>query len=202
MSLKRYLRTKPLPPASAPEELMSKYQDRHIYHVYNRGAHESTIFRRPYLYRKCVGLLRKYAEKYHVTLVAYCLMPNHYHLVVRQEADGSISRFLQTTFNAFVQYFNVLEEHSGTLFQGPAKSTSINTEEYLLQVIRYVHLNPVKAKMVKTVAVWEFSDCSEWVNDARDFPGKSIRDLWFKDGLEYLKSLEGEEAEGPLVDEP
>jgi REP element-mobilizing transposase RayT len=66
-------------------------------------------------------------------------MPNHYHLLVRQEEGGSISRYLQTTFNAYVQYFNVLEGHSGTLFQGPAKSRAIETDTDFLQVVRYIH---------------------------------------------------------------
>lgn len=169
---------------------MPKYQDHHLYHVHNRGAHQSTVFRRPHHYRKCIGLLRKYSEQYQVTLVAFCLMPNHYDLIVRQEANGSVSRFLQTTFNAFVQYFNVMEKHSGTLFQGPAKSNSIDKEEYLLQLIRNVHLNPVAEKMVRNAAEWEFSDCSVWGSASGDFAGKLIRDAWFSDGKDYLRFLE------------
>lgn len=170
---------------------MSKYLDGHTYHVYNRGAHQLTIFRRPRHYRKCIGLLLKYSSHYHVSLLAYCLMPNHYHLIARQETEGSISRFLQTTFNAFVQYYNVSESHSGTLFQGPAKSTVVDTDEYLLQAIRYVHTNPVSAKLVKRASDWEFSDCSVWVGDSEAlFPGKSIRDGWFKDGKGYREFLE------------
>ncbi len=180
---------------------MSKYQDHHVYHVYNRGAHQSTIFTSPYLYRKCMGLLSKYSAKYQVTLIACCLMPNHYHLILRQEANGSISKFLQTTFNAFVQYFNVMEQHSGTLFQGPAKSNPIDTDEYLLQVIRYVHLNPVNAKMVKKATEWEFSDCSMWASDSENFAGKQIRSVWFSNGEEYLRSLEANQAEGFRFDE-
>jgi putative transposase len=169
---------------------MSKYQDNHIYHVYNRGAHQSTIFTKPYLYRRCIAFLQKYTAKYDVTPIAYCLMPNHYHLILRQGANGSISRFLQTTFNAFVQSYNLSEKHSGTLFQGPAKSNVVSSEDHLLQVIRYVHLNPVSAKMVKKALEWEFSDCSDWVGDARDFAGRSIRESWFKSGGEYRKFLE------------
>jgi putative transposase len=173
---------------------MSKYQDGHIYHVYNRGAHQLTIFRKPRHFRKCVALLLKYSAHYEVSLLAYCLMPNHYHLIVRQEDDGSIPRFLQTTFNSFVQYYNLLESHSGILFQGPAKSTLVDTDEYLLQAIRYVHTNPVSAKLVKKASDWEFSDCSLWVGDSEVlFPGKSIRDEWFKDGKGYREFLEAYE---------
>ena len=181
---------------------MSKYQDHHIYHVYNRGAHQSTIFTKPYLYRRCIWLLRTYALKYRVTLIAYCLMPNHYHLILRQEANGSVSRFLQTTFNAFVQFFNVSEKHSGTLFQGPAKSNPIDTDAYLLQAIRYVHLNPVNAKQVKKATEWEFSDCSMWVGDAEDFPGRPFRDEWFLNGGEYERFLNASQPGGFRFEEP
>jgi putative transposase len=121
-------------------------------------------------------------------------MPNHYHLIVRQEIEGSISRFLQTTFNSFVQNYNLLESHSGTLFQGPAKSTLVDTDEYPLHAIPYVHTNPVSAKLVKLASDWEFSDCSVWVRDSGEvFPGKSVRDEWFEDGKEYEEFLEAYE---------
>lgn len=124
---------------------MPKYIDNQFYHVYNRGAHRFPIFRKPLHYRKCIESLQKYASQYQVSLLAYCLMPNHYHLLVRQELGGTVSRFLQTTFNAYVQYFNAMEGHSGTLLQGPARSRSIETDEYLMQVVRYIHCNPVWA---------------------------------------------------------
>ena len=168
------------------EASMSKYADGHIYHVYNRGAHRHTIFRKPSHYKKCLELLQKYASRYRVGMLAYCLMPNHYHLLVRQEEGGSISRYLQTTFNAFVQYFNVLEGHSGTLFQGPAKSRTIETDADVLQVVRYVHSNPVLAKLAKTAGEWPFSDCSKWISNTDEpFAGRFFRDTWFKDGEAY-----------------
>ena len=141
-----------------------------------------------------MGLLLKYSAQYKASLLAYCLMPNHYHLIVRQEDDGSISRFLQTTFNSFVQYYILLETHSGTLFQGPAKSALIDTDEYLLHAIRYVYSNPVSAKMVKSGSDWEFSDCGVWERDSNEsFPGKSVRDEWFGDGRGYQGFLDSYE---------
>jgi len=179
---------------------MSKYLDGHTYHVYNRGAHRSSIFRNHGHYHRCSALLQKYADQYHVTMLTYCLMPNHYHLLVQQEQGGTVSRFLQTTFNAYVQYFNVLEGHSGTLFQGAAKSRHIQTDEYLLQVVRYIHCNPVWASLAKTPLGWPFSDYSRWIADGEDsFPGKSLRDAWFKDGKAYREFVE---AYRPRGDEP
>jgi putative transposase len=175
---------------------MSKYQDGHTYHIFNRGAHQFTIFRRTRHYRKCIELLLKYSAHYDVSLVAYCLMPNHYHLIATQQKSGSISRFLQTTFNSFVQYYNVSESHSGTLFQGAAKSTWIDTDDYLLRSLRYVHMNPVSAKLVKKASEWEFSDCRVWVGYSDvAFPGRTIRDQFFKDGKGYLEFLEAGEPD-------
>jgi hypothetical protein len=67
----------------------------------------------------------------------------------------------------------------------------VDSDEYLLQAIRYVHTNPVSAKLVKRASDWEFSDCSVWVSDSDAlFPGKSIRDAWFKDGRGYREFVE------------
>lgn len=143
---------------------MTKYVNQPIYHVYNRGAHKARIFADNDDYRRLLGLLEKYAKKYTVTVVAYCLMPNHYHLVLRQGFQGSISGFLKTTFNAYTQAINTLRNHSGTLFQGNAKGIPVDTDEYAMQLIRYIHLNPVMAKLVSHPEKWEFSDYREWID--------------------------------------
>jgi putative transposase len=165
---------------------MPNYADGHTYHVYNRGAHRSAIFRKKEHYRKCLALLEKYSARYNVAVVAYCLMPNHYHMLMRQEIGGSISRFLQTTFNAYVQYFNALERHSGTLFQGPAKSKHINSDAHLMRCLAYVHTNPVRASLVRNVRNWEYSDYASWAGDSDEgFVSKGLRDSLVGDGRSY-----------------
>jgi hypothetical protein len=107
------------------------------------------------------------------------------------DTDGSISRFLQTTFNAYVQYFNVLERYSGTLFQGPAKSREVDTDNYLKWIVGYIHSNPVRASLVKKTLEWKHSDCAMWIADSDvSFSAKSLRDDLFGDGKAYQRFLE------------
>jgi hypothetical protein len=127
-------------------------------------------------------------------------MPNHYHLLVRQEAGGTISRFLQTTFNTYVQYFNEMERHSGTLFEGPAKSRVIETGEHLMRVARYIQNNPVLAKKAKTPIGWQYSDYATWVSDGdATFAGKTLRDAWFKNGQGYRRFVEAYRPEDDQI---
>ena len=146
-----------------------KYEDHSYYHIYNRGAHKGMIFFSDKQYIRCLDLLAKYAEKYKVDVVAYCLMSNHYHLLLQQKENGSVSKCIQTMFNAYSQTVNVMEQHSGTLFQGKAKARLIDSDEYVLQVIRYIHLNPVSAELVQKPEDRHFSDYCEWIGIPNNF---------------------------------
>ena len=158
-----------------------KYLDNEIYHVFNRGAHKSKLFFNEGNYEYCIQLLTKYISKHSVDLLAYCLMSNHYHLLLRQRDGGSISRYIQTIFNAYSQAVNIQQGWSGTLFQGRAKSTHIDNDESLIAVVCYIHLNPVVAGLVSLPEEWKFSDYCNWVND----PENDTRARFFADGSEY-----------------
>ncbi|HUI29327.1 MAG TPA: transposase [Candidatus Acidoferrales bacterium] len=140
-----------------------RYETDSYYHVYNRGAHSQPIFLEQENYRYLVSLFEKNSERYDTIVAAYCLMPNHYHLVLRQKHDGSIGSFLRTTFNTYTQAMNKRFGTSGTLFQGQAKIRQISTEAYCLRIVPYVHLNPVAAKLVSSVDRWQFSNYLEWI---------------------------------------
>lgn len=141
------------------------------YHVYNRGAHKIEIFRTATDYGRFLLLLhlannskrivvRDVLKKYRgessvifeeeeidknlVDVLGYCLMPNHFHLVVRQKAEEGISIFLKRLLTGYSMYFNLVHQHSGTLFQGPARSKHIGTESYFRYIFSYVHLNPLE----------------------------------------------------------
>jgi len=136
------------------------------YHLYNRGTDRREIFATEKDYERFLRLiylcnssspadLKLQGETlYDATLVdrgetlvdlaAYCLMPNHFHFLVREKAEGNISRFMQKLTTGYTMYFNKRHERSGALFQGVFKSQHAKDDRYFKYVISYIHLNPVK----------------------------------------------------------
>ncbi len=157
------------------------------YHIYNRGTNKMEIFLDKSDYQRFLKLLyttnSKETLKYSdietspgrtwtiergntlTDIGAYCLMPNHFHLLVKGSEDGNISLFLQRLLTAYSMYFNKKYNRTGSLFQGKSKSKHINNNEYLKYIFSYIHLNPVKLIQ-------------------NDWKENSIRDT--KSALEYL----------------
>lgn len=128
-----------------------------FYHVYNRGASKQPIFADDKDKEKFLSLLARHLdsnlllrdsngkeyEKYAADLVAYCLMDNHFHLLLFQQADTTaISKLLKSVTTAYTMYFNRRHRHQGTIFQGVFKASHIDDESYLLHITRYIHMNP------------------------------------------------------------
>ena len=134
----------------------------HYYHIYNRGTGESRLFFSAENYEHCLRLVQRYRAKYGVTVIAYCFMPNHYHLLLRQDADEPMSRFISVVFNAYVQALNKEQNRKGTLFEGRFRHVWVNRDEYLTHLCRYIHLNPVKAGLVSEPHHWPYSNYAEW----------------------------------------
>ncbi|MDO9577871.1 MAG: transposase [Candidatus Cloacimonadales bacterium] len=139
------------------------YQKDNYYHIYNRGCNRLPIFFCNENYRFLIQKFIESVEKYEIEINAFCLMPNHYHLLVKQNSDILISKWLKTVFNGYVQAINKQENRKGTLFEGRANSKEIKTEEQLIHLICYIHYNPVKAGLVDRAEDWEFSDYSDWI---------------------------------------
>lgn len=158
----------------------------HYYHVYNRGVNRNRIFLNEDNYLHCLKLMKKYCQKYLVTVIAYCLMPNHYHFLLRQDGATSISHFTGTLFNAYSQALNQQIGRTGTLFEGRFKDVHVDKESYLLHLCRYIHGNPVKACLVTSPAEWQYSNYLEWIGER---PGKLVDhdfvDAFFSNRQDY-----------------
>ena len=122
--------------------------------------------------------------------------------MVQQNRGGSISRFLQTTFNAYVQYFNTLEAHSGTMFQGPAKSKLVGSEAQLMRTVAYIHTNPVRAKLVRKPEEWAYSDYRIWTGvPTVDHPINVMRDQLAVEGKAYEEFVRAYLLEGDIAED-
>ena len=135
------------------------------YHIYNRGANRQPIFRDDENYRFLLGRVKEAAVEQQVSVLTYCLMPNHFHFVLRQDGEHPLSGFVQSVFNSYTKAFNKRYQRSGTLFEGPYRARAVTTEEYLLHLCRYVHRNPLEAGLVVRLSDWPYSNYPEWVDE-------------------------------------
>lgn len=119
-----------------------------FYHVIARGNHQQTIFPDDGYYLHYLSLLEKNAVKHSVTIHAYALMTNHVHLLA-QVGEQPLGEFMQGVQQGHTQYVNTRNQQSGHLFQGRYQAYLVENDTYLLTLVRYIHLNPVTAGIVK-----------------------------------------------------
>ncbi|MCM8764002.1 MAG: transposase [Candidatus Omnitrophica bacterium] len=102
-------------------------------------------------------------EEKRVEIIAYCIMPTHIHLVLKQIKDKGISTFMSNILNSYTHYFNITHKRKGPLWESRFKHLLIDSDEYLLHLTRYIHLNPVIAGLVEKPELWEFSSYKEYI---------------------------------------
>ena len=116
-----------------------------IYHITSRGNERREIYLNDKNRLHFVRLLKEGSDFFRVEVIAYCLMSNHFHLLI-QTKEGNLSRFMQRLNTAYTRHFNYKHNRVGHLFQGRFKSIVVGSDEYFLTLSRYIHLNPVKLK--------------------------------------------------------
>ncbi len=129
-----------------------------FYHVYNRGHHYQNVFHDQSDYLYFLKQLRRYKTSSRVAIVAYCLMPNHYHLLVQQLSDRPLSVMMQAFGTSIAKTYNKKYRTVGALFQGPFRAKRVDRDEYLMHLVRYIHLNPAAAGLVANIIDWPYSN--------------------------------------------
>ncbi|MEA5451934.1 transposase [Leptolyngbya sp. CCNP1308] len=132
------------------------FQPGHYYHLYNRGNDRNLIFFERENYLHFLRLIRLYLIEQALDVVAYCLMPNHYHLLV-QCKTSAVSGAMMRLSVAYTKAMNRRYNRVGVVFQGQFQAIAVDSDEYLYHLTRYIHLNPVKAGLVAHPQNWEFS---------------------------------------------
>ncbi len=152
------------------------FRNEYIYHIFNRGIEKRPTFKDIREFNRTLKLLKFYRHKeiptrfsqviqqpeeirsrilqdiYRsekiVEILCYCLMPNHFHLILKQKCDSGITKFMSNFTNAYTKYFNTKNKRVGPLFQGIFKSVIVEDDEQLMHLTRYVHLNPFTSSLV------------------------------------------------------
>lgn len=192
-----------------------------IYHTYNRGVEKRPIFliKRDYLrliesvnyYRfancpvkfsyfiklsaeeraKVLKRLENTSERI-VDILAFCFMPNHIHFLLKQLMGNGVSKFMAKITNGFSHYFNTRHDRTGHLFQGNFGAVRIETNEQLMHISRYIHLNPVSSYLIeiKDLESYEYSSYPEYLNIKSGFSNAGEVLSFFKNGQGYKKFVE------------
>ena len=203
-----------------------KFSPECFYHIYNRGVNKMNIFideqdKKVFLSRLKENLfpelgmnlgkinklnstkihtpyVRKVLPANSFSLVAYCIMPNHFHFLIKQNKEISISKLVGKITTSYSKYFNLKYKRVGAIFQDQFKAIHVDDNTYLLWLSEYIHLNPVVAGLVKFAENWKWSSYQEFLNKNKDnLCEKSIILDQFKNiesykqaTIDFLKSIQ------------
>ncbi len=148
------------------KNVIKRYESGAYYHVYNRGVDKCVIFREEKDYKTFLSflkiyltpqgeslkkppsrILKNYFEE--IELLCYCLMPNHFHILIKQNSERAIDHFLRSLSTKYVRYFNTRYKRIGPLFQGPYKAVNITSEYQFIYLSKYIHRNPLSLSPYK-----------------------------------------------------
>jgi len=136
------------------------------YHVMNRGRRGESVFLDKPDYVMFVELLKEVVDMYKVRVAAYCLIPNHYHLLI-QTPGGDLARCMRHLNGIYTQRFNRAHHFDGQLFRGRYKSILVDGDSYLLELVRYIHRNPLEAGLVRELNKYVWSSHKGYLSNAK-----------------------------------
>lgn len=180
-----------------------------FYHITSRGNEKKAVFRSRRDREKFLEYLESANKRYEAVIHAYCLMDNHYHILL-ETTSGNLSKIMAHINGAYTNYFNIKRERSGHLFQGRYKAILVEADKYAKELTRYIHLNPVRAKIIELPEEYEWSSYGcfigkvktpDWLNTGfiLSYFGKKLKDA--QDNYrQFVNALINQKYESPLKD--
>jgi len=147
------------------------------YHVLNRGNRRAEVFHKPPDFDAFVQAMADASARLPVDILGYCLMPNHFHLVIRTRADGDLGRWVQWLLMAHARRYHRHYHTTGHVWQGRFRAFPIQDDDHLVTVLRYVERNPLRAELVPRAEDWRWSSLPRWLHgDPALWRGVEVRD--------------------------
>lgn len=158
-----------------------------------QGINREYIFERDIEKNKYITLINKYSQKYNISIIAYCIMDNHAHLITYSEDIKNISLFMKETNTEYAIFYNKTKNRVGYVFRNRFSSKPIYNQEYLFKCIKYIHMNPVKAGLCEKEEDYNFSSYKDYFNQNSDKVKLLEKILYHK--KEIFKNLNDTEYE-------
>ena len=153
-----------------------------------QGINKEYIFKNDEEKKKYLSLLKKYYKMYEVDIICYCIMDNHTHLILYSDNINNISNFMRMVNSMYAIYYNKKYSRVGYVFRDRFKSILIMTREQLYTCIKYIHMNPVKAKIVEKESEYKYSSCNDYLNKS-GFLNQRILDFLFFKSQNYIEKF-------------
>ena len=158
-----------------------------IYHIINRGNMRMQVFNDMDDYEYFLELLEKASKRENVEIHSYCLMPNHFHLLLIPKEANSLSRLMQWVMTSHVRYYHKKNKTSGHIWQGRYKSFIVEKESYYITLIRYIEANALRAKLVRNAEDWDYGSLMEREHKHRTLLSKPYMEL-YEEWIEYVNT--------------
>ena len=166
--------------------------DTSFFHTIVQGINKEYIFNKEEHIRKYLTLLEKYKEEYNISILAYCIMNNHAHLLLHVQKIEEMSKYMHKVNALYANYYNKATNRVGVLFRNRYQTEPIYNERYLMQCIKYIHMNPVKARMVKRCEEYEFSSAREYTNNYGAAKTAILKEIFGTNFTEWINNIESE----------
>lgn len=162
------------------------------FHVYNRGVNKQVIFHSERNYRKFLELINQYFNPSELLIMAFCLMPNHFHLLIQQLQAFGISGLMEQVCGDYAKVLNHSLSRSGHLFQGRYGMKWAKRDDSVPYLASYIHQNPLKAGLVKEPEDWPYSSCQAYIGaKSQPFLDTSTLLSQIVGGTDYRSILSG-----------
>jgi len=178
-----------------------------FYHVTSRGNERRAIFLTQKNYERMIGYLKSATERYGAQVHCFCLMSNHYHLLL-ETPRGNLRQILHHLNTSYSKYFNAKTGRAGHLFQGRYRAILVDKDHYAMELSRYIHLNPVRAHLVKDPLLYPWSSYKDYVGDRKGW--NWVKTEWIlgqisrdekrarKEYRKFIREISGKAVRDPL----
>lgn len=159
-----------------------------FFHIMVQGIKKEKIFCKKEYKEKYIQLMKLFKEKQKIDIISYCVMNNHSHIIIYTEDINELTKYMERLNTTYAINYNKAENRVGYVYRNRFESKEIYNQDYLTKCIKYVHMNPVKAKITATEGEYKYSSYSDYINKKGIVTDKLLRNI-FNSEYDYLKKF-------------